>query len=50
MKRVGEGGRVGDSVDPDWSLVGLYGRDGCVELVGSEVVVQYFEQYVFSGY
>ena len=41
---------IGDCIDPDRSLVWLCGRDGCVECVGSEVVVQYFIQSVFARY
>ena len=41
---------IGDCVDPDRSLVCLYGRGGCVERIGSEVVVQYFIQSVFARY
>ena len=39
---------IGDCIDPDRSLVWLCGRDGCVERVGSEVVVQYFVQSAFA--
>ena len=39
---------IRDCIDPGRSLVGLYDIYGCVECVGSEGVVQYFEQSVFS--
>ena len=42
-------GGIGDCIDLDRSLVGLYGRDRCVDLAGSEGAVQYFEQYVCAG-
>ena len=38
-----------DFIVPGRRLDGVYDRDGGVERVGSEVVVQYFEQSVFSG-